>query len=150
MPRLPDEQAALGPGYGKLPPQQAPLLPWDKVHTNLIGPWKIKIQRVEYKFNALTCIDLVTNLVEIIRLNNKTAEHVSQQFENLWLSRYPRPNKCVHNQGGEFMGFEFQRKLQQHGIQDTATTSCNPQANSICERMHQTVANVLQTSHKLQ
>ena len=140
----------LGAGYGKLPPRHADLVPWNAVAVDLIGPWKIKVQGYEYEFNALTCIDPVTNLVEIIRLNNKESSHVAQQFENLWLSRYPRPNRCVHDQGGEFMGDAFQRKLQQHGIDDAPTTACNPQANAVCERMHQTIANVLRTSIQLQ
>eukprot|EP00957_Ditylum_brightwellii_P119292 9100858-Ditylum_brightwellii.AAC.1 len=36
--------------------------------------------------------------------------------------------------------------LQQTGVKDAPTTSRNPQANSICERLHQTVANILRTT----
>ena len=136
----------LGAGYGHLPARHAQLLPWNEVAIDLIGPWRIDINGQEIEFNALTCIDPVTNLVEIIRIENKTAVHVAQQFENCWLSRYPRPNRCIHDNGGEFIGEEFQRKLQQHGITDAPTTSHNPQSNAICERMHQTVADVLRTT----
>eukprot|EP00957_Ditylum_brightwellii_P209044 15360000-Ditylum_brightwellii.AAC.1 len=80
----------LGPGYGELPPRQASLLPWTEVAVDLIGPWKMKVGNKEIEFSALTCIDPVSNIVEMIRLNNKTAVHVAQQFENAWLSRYPR------------------------------------------------------------
>lgn len=52
---------------------------------DLIGPWKVKINEQEIFFNALTCIDPVTNLVEMIRIDNKTSRHVSQQFENYTL-----------------------------------------------------------------
>ena len=107
--------------------------------------WKVKLNEVEVTFDALTCIDLVTNLVEIIRLTGKTASQVAQQFENVWLSRYPRPNRCVHDNGGEFIGHEFQTMLQQHGIQDAPISSRNPQGNSVAERMHQTMANVMRT-----
>lgn len=134
-----------GAGYGDLPGRQAPLVPWNEVAIDLIGPWKIDVQGVEVEFKALTCIDPVTNLVELIRIDNKTAAHVSQQFENCWLSRYPRPNRCIHDNGGEFTGWEFQELLQRAGIQDVPTTSYNPQANAICERMHQTVGNILRT-----
>ena len=136
----------LGPGYGHLPPRHAPLLPWDAVAVDLIGPWTIKVGDQDLEFNALTCIDPVTNLVEMIRIDRKTAAHVSQQFANTWLSQYPRPNKCIHDNGGEFIGWEFQQLLQQVGIEDKPTTSRNPQANAVCERMHQTVANVLRTT----
>ena len=135
-----------GPGYGKLPPRHATLVPWNEVAVDLIGPWKVKIQEEEVEFNALTCIDPVTNLVEIIRVNNRTSQHIAEQFENCWLARYPRPNRCVHDNGGEFIGAEFQMLLQRHGIADAPTTSRNPQGNAVCERMHQTVANVLRTT----
>ena len=35
--------------------------------------------------------------------------------------------------------------LRQCGIKSVATTSRNPQANAVCERMHQTVANIIRT-----
>lgn len=141
---------ALGAGFGELPSRNAPLLPWNEVAVDLIGPWRMSVQGVDVEFNALTCIDPVTNLVELILIHNKTAAHIAQQFENCWLSRYPRPNRCIHDNGGEFIGEAFQNLLQQAGIDDAPTTSRNPQANSICERMHQTVANVLRTLTDLQ
>jgi transposase InsO family protein len=65
------------------------------------------------------------------------------QFKNSWLSRYPRPNRCIHDQGNEFVGFEFQEMLRLSGIQDVPITVRNPQANAICERMHQTITKSL-------
>ena len=97
------------------------------------------------EFNALTCIDPVTNLVELIRIENKSSAYIRQQFENCWLSRYPRPNRCVHDNGGEFIGWKFQELLSQYGIKDVPTTVKNPQSNAICERMHQTIGNTLRT-----
>jgi hypothetical protein len=44
------------------------------------------------EFNALTCIDTTSNLVELIRIDNKTAEHIRDKFVQSWLCRYPRPN----------------------------------------------------------
>eukprot|EP00957_Ditylum_brightwellii_P134508 10254432-Ditylum_brightwellii.AAC.1 len=66
------------------------------------------------------------------------AAHVVQQFENVWLARYPRPGKCIHDNGGEFIGAAFQEMLQRMGVEDAPTTSRNPQANSVCKRLHQT------------
>jgi len=131
--------------YGHLPERHADLVPWFSVAVDLIGPWKIMVNGIEIEFNALTCIDPVTNLTELARIENKTSAHVSNVFENLWLSRYPKPFKCIHDQGGEFIGQDFQLKLQQWGIHDASATSKNPTANAICERMHQTVGNILRT-----
>jgi transposase len=41
------------------------------------------------------------------------------------------------------MGVDFQRVLQCFGIKDVPTSVRNPQSNSICERLHQSVGNVL-------
>ena len=95
---------------------------------------------------ALTIVDVVTNLVEVTRIDNKSAAHVAMH----WLSRYPRPMNCIHDQGGVFTGFDFRDMLYRHGIVDKSTTAKNPQANSVCERMHQAIGNtlrVLSTMH---
>jgi hypothetical protein len=121
------------------------MAPWQENHVDLIGPWKIKINGINVEFLALTVIDPVTNLVELVRLDNKSSEHVAQQYANTWLSRYPWPEACIHDNGGEFVGLPFQRLLEQCAIRSRATTARNPQANAICERMHQTVGNILRT-----
>jgi transposase InsO family protein len=133
----------VGPGYGTLPPREAPLAPWDEVAIDLIGPWKIQVNGQELVFHALTCIDPVTNLTELIRINNKSSAHVGMKFENEWLARYPRPLRCIHDHGTEFTGCDFQRILTLNGIKDVATSNKNPQANAVCERMHQTITNIL-------
>ena len=72
--------------YGHLPERQADLVLWFSVAVDLIGPWKSNARNIEIEFNALTCIDPVTNLVELIRINNKSSAHIAQQFENVWLA----------------------------------------------------------------
>jgi hypothetical protein len=135
-----------GPTRGLLAERSISEQPWQDVAIDLIGPWKIPINNRTYEFNALTCIDTVTNLTELVRIDNKTAEHVRTQFERCWISRYPLPRNCIHDNGGEFTGFAFQQLLEGLGIKDVPTTSRNPTANAICERMHQTVGNILRTT----
>ena len=133
----------LGRGHGETAQREATLLPWHDVAVDLIGPWTLSIGNQKLKFSALTIIDMVTNLVEVSRIDNKSAAHVAMHFENTWLSRYPRPMNCIHDQGGEFTGFDFRNMLDRHGIVDRPTTAKNPQANSVCERMHQAIGNTL-------
>ena len=118
-------------------------MPFNECAVDLIGPWVIQVQGKPLEFNALTAIDTVTNLVELVRIDNKTSDHIARQFAQLWLARYPWPERCVHDNGGEFVGPEFQELMKRCKIKDVTTTAKNPQANSICERMHQTVGNVL-------
>ena len=136
-----------GQGHGHLPPRNALSTPWDEVAVDLVGPWTVEAtDGISYEFNSLTCIDPVTNLVELIRVDRKTAEHVGQQFENAWLSRYPSPNRCIHDNGGEFLGRDFQAILTKHSIESVPTTVKNPESNSICERMHKTILDILRVT----
>ena len=78
-----------GKEHGHLSAKQAQLVPWDEVHIDYIGPWTITAaDGAEYEFNALTCIDPITNLVDIIRLNrsNPKVDYCRQRFEICWLS----------------------------------------------------------------
>jgi hypothetical protein len=97
------------------------------------------------EFNALTVIDTVSNLLELVRVDEKTLAHVAGKYAQVWLSRYPWPERCVHDNGREFVGPKFQFLLQGCRIKDAPTSSKNPQANAICEQMHQTVGKVLRT-----
>jgi transposase InsO family protein len=136
---------ASGAGFGELAERDVAAAPWQETHVDLIGPWKVTINGIVVDFLALTVIDPVTNIVELVRIDNKTSSHVAQKYANTWLSRYPWPEACIHDNGGEFSGLPFQQLLQQCAIRSRATTSRNPQANAICERMHQTVGNILRT-----
>jgi hypothetical protein len=106
------KQKLVGKGYGHMAPQEAAAHPWQDVAVDLVGPWTLTIiGGYGHKFMALTIIDMVTNLVELVRLDNKTSEHVAMHFENTWLSRYPKLLHCIHDQGGEFTGFLTLLKL---------------------------------------
>jgi hypothetical protein len=100
-------------------------------------------QQVE--FNALTCIDMASNLVKLIHVDNKTAKHIRDKFTQTWLCRYTRPVRCLHDKGGKFIGQNFQWVLEIFSNKDVCSSSNNPQSNAICERMHQIVNNVLRT-----
>eukprot|EP00804_Cyclotella_cryptica_P013637 CCRYP_012965-RA/>CCRYP_012965-RA protein AED:0.40 eAED:0.40 QI:0/0/0/1/0/0/3/0/218 len=132
-------------GYGLLPVREVRIAPWEEVAIDLMGPWEVKVNGQKVEFNALTCIDTASNLVKLIRIDNKTARHIRNKFMQCWLCRYPRPMRCVHDKGGEFIGSSFQWLLELFNIKDVCWTSKNPQSNAVCEIMHQTVGNVLRT-----
>ena len=61
------------------------------------------------------------------------------------VTRYPWPQQIIYDRGTEFMG-EFQRMVREdYGIKTTPITARNPQANSILERVHETIGNMLRT-----
>ena len=135
-----------GPGYGELPPRNDVAQPWEEVSVDLVGPWSVTIPMGEIVVHALTIIDVTTTLSEAIRIENKTSEHVAMQFTNQWLCRYPKPLRCVHDQGGEFIGLAFQDTLLRERIKSVPTSVRNPQSNAIIERMHKTMQDLLNVS----
>jgi len=75
---------------------------------------------VTFYFNALTVIDPVTNLLELYRLPDKTAYRVGQSLQNGWFARCPRPQRCVYDQGNEFLGLASQQVLRNAGVKNSS------------------------------
>jgi len=137
-----------GVGYGELPPRVPELLPWREVIVDLIGPWPLpkKVQGKEITIHALTCIDPVSNLCEIIQVPSTKSNDVAIAFQNSWLSRYPWPSRCIHDRGGEFEGPEFQNVLlAANQIINAPIGTATPTAQAILERSHQTMGNIIRT-----
>ena len=133
--------------YGKLPPKDISYLnPWDEVHVDMIGPWKVVINNFEYTFRAVTCINVVINLPGIIPVENAKSQTVAATFEDGWLSRYPIPARYVHDNGNEFLGLGFNQMLIKNNIQPVPTTVKNPPSNAIVERLHQTLNIIISIS----
>jgi len=92
-------------------------------------------------------IDPVTEWFEIAEIPAKSADVVADIFESTWLVRYPRPSQVNMDRGHEFMA-EMQRMMHDdYGIEKKVTTTRNPQANSMVERAHQTVNQLIDSQN---
>ena len=109
----------------------------------MIGPWKITINKFEYIIRALTWIDAVIALPEVIPVDNVAANTVAQTFEDSWLSRYPLPKKCIHDNGNGFLNTQFVAILQSNNINSISTMVKNLQVNAVVERLHQTISTII-------
>ena len=87
-------------GYALLPDRDIVSQSWDKIAVDFIGPWEVKVMNRLVTFNALTVIDTMTNLVKITCVDNKTCAHATNKLRQCWLSRYPRPQRIVHDGSG--------------------------------------------------
>jgi hypothetical protein len=58
---------------------------------DLIGPWIVQVRGNAFEFSTLTAIDTVTNLVELIRVDNKTSETIERKHAQCWLSLITSP-----------------------------------------------------------
>ena len=69
-----------GRGFEWLPGLDVNTHTCHEVAVDMIGPWIIEIIHKWYKLNALTSIDLVTNLVELIRVDRKTSAQIRSKW----------------------------------------------------------------------
>jgi hypothetical protein len=132
--------------YGKLPAKEAEIEPWDVLCVDLIGPYNIERKgKKTLILHAVTMIDPATGWFEVKQIPNKRADTIANIVETTWLTRYPRPSKCITDRGTEFMA-EFAAMIKDdYGITLRKITTRNPQANAILERMHQTIGNILRS-----
>jgi hypothetical protein len=79
-----------------------------------------------------------------------TGLHVDVILIISYLLQYLDTIRIVTHQTDRYLlrrtGPEFQTLLQNCHIRDVCTTAKNPQSNAVCERIHQTVGNILRTS----
>ena len=104
----------------------------------MIGQWKVTTSKFEYQFRALTYIDAIIDLPEVITVDNARSQIVFNVFEDHWLSCYPKSRKCVHDNGNEFLGPKFLQMLWKNKIVSVPTTVKTPQSHAMVERLHQT------------
>ena len=142
--------------YGHLPPKEVESLdPWNTVCVDLIGPYSLKakirstdgkLKEREITLQAMTFIDPATSWFEIAEVpdTDKTSARISRLFDQVWLSRYPRPQKVLYDNGSEFKK-NFQPLIKDFAVKATCTSIKNPQANAILERIHQVVGSMLKT-----
>jgi hypothetical protein len=104
-----------------------------------IGPYTQSNNPNGPKYFALSIIDPATSWLELHPLPNLTAVTTCTEFNNNWLCHYPRPFKCIYDQGSAFTSIEFQAP--------SPTTILDPQNNSILERVHQVIGNMLRASN---
>ena len=130
-------------GYGKIPLKDIETAPWKDVCLDLSGPWTTTIDGKEVAFHALTIIDPFTSWIEIIPIRDKTGQHVTDLFEQEWLRRYPRPGRCIYDQGSEFQNEDFYKLCAKWNILLEPITTANPQANAIVERVHRIMGDMI-------
>jgi hypothetical protein len=66
-------------------------------------------------------------------------------FDDVWLSRYPRPEYIGFDNGGEYKK-EFADLVTNYGLKKKNSTPFNPQSNGIIERVHLTLNDALRTA----
>ena len=99
----------------------------------------------EIKLHCVTMIDPATGWLEMKQILNKRADEIANIVEQTWLTRYPCPTQIIFDRGSEFMAEFASMCASEYGLINRTISARNPQANSIVERVHQTLGNILRT-----
>ncbi|CAI7839117.1 unnamed protein product [Closterium sp. NIES-53] len=118
-------------------PAKAPLA---LVHMDVVGPTRAPSLSGSRYF--LTIVDDHTRAVWVYPLNNKGEVAASVLKE--WMPRAQRESghkvKVIRtDNGGEFIGADFEAVLKKKGIQHQLTVPYNPQQNGVAERFNRTL-----------
>ncbi|CAI7901430.1 unnamed protein product [Closterium sp. NIES-54] len=118
-------------------PAKAPLA---LVHMDVVGPTMVPSLSSSRYF--LTIVDDHTRAVWVYSL--KTKGEVAASVLKEWMPRAQRENghkvKVIRtDNGGEFIGADFEAVLKKKGIQHQLTVPYNPQQNGIAERFNRTL-----------
>ena len=122
--------------YGKLPAKVAESsIPWNRVCIDMIGPYTIETTSGEkHQLRCLTMIDPATGWFEIKALKRATAEAAMEAFDDVWLSRYPRPEYLGYDNGNEYKK-EFDEMRRNYGMKAKQSVEYNPQRPGILRKM---------------
>ncbi|CAI6011163.1 unnamed protein product [Closterium sp. NIES-65] len=118
-------------------PAKAPLA---LVHMDVVGPTRaLSLSGSRY---FLTIVDDHTRAVWVYPL--KTKGEVAAAVLKEWMPRAQRESghkvKVIRtDNGGEFIGADFEKELKRKGIQHQLTVPYNPQQNGVAERFNRTL-----------
>jgi len=94
----------------------------------------------------MTMVDPATGFFEIVEIGQKTADVIANWLELHWLTRYPWPTEITMDKGKEFAREVSATLKNEHGVNEKIVTSRNPQANSMIERCHKTLHNMIRSA----
>ena len=121
-------------------------------HRPITRPFQcVAIVLVEYKaykqgfHYVLSCIDHLTRFLILVPLKDKSMTTVARALVDRVSAVFPPPETVHSDQGPEFEN-ELVRELQSvFGFKKTRTLPYRPQGNSVLERVHSTMHNMLAT-----
>lgn len=129
------EGLALQQPYQELPPVTRPL---DRVSVDLTD---MLSGANGYRY-VLTIIDHYSRYVKFCPLRTKQSEEVAKHFRS-YLHDFGVPVALIADNGGEFTSQQFKQLCGVHQINVGYITPYHPQGNSLSERMHRTMKEVL-------
>ena len=113
--------------------------PWDTLSVDIVGPLPAD-RRHEFLIVFVDCYSRYTILVPA---NNHTASTVSNALLRHVVPYFGTPRRLLSDRGREFVGEVWSKLTRSLGIQRLLTSPYHPEGNSINERSHRTINNML-------
>ena len=135
-------QCQLGSDYGhrvKTTGSIQPRGPWDTLSVGIVGPLPAD-RRYEFLIVFLDCYSRYTILVPA---SNHTANTVSDALLRHVVPYFGTPRRLLSDRGREFVGEIWGKLMHSLGVQRLLTSPYHPEGNSINERSHRTINNML-------
>ena len=113
--------------------------PWDTLSVDIMGPLPAD-RRQEFVIVFVDCFSRYTILVPT---SNHTANTVSEALLRHVVPYFGTPRRLLSDRGREFVGEVWASLTHSLGIQRLLTSPYHPEGNSINERSHRTISNML-------
>ena len=113
--------------------------PWDTLSVDIVGPLPAD-RRHEFIIVFVDCFSRYTVLVSA---SNHTADTVSDALLRHVVPYFGTPRRLLSDRGREFVGDVWGKFTHSLGIQRVLTSPYHPDGNSINERSHRTMNNML-------
>ena len=113
--------------------------PWDTLSVDIVGPLPAD-RRHEFVIMFVDCFSRYSILVPA---SNHTASMVSDALLRHVVPYFGTPRRLLSDRGREFVGEVWASLTRSLGIQRLLTSPYHPEGNSINERSHRTINNML-------
>jgi len=94
----------------------------------------------------MTVMDPATCFFEMVEIGEKTADTMANWLEIHWLARHPWPTEITMDEGKEFAKEVGETLTNECGVKRKIFASRDPQADSMIERCHKTLHNMIRSA----
>ena len=116
--------------------------PWETVSIDIVGPLPVDGKSHRY---IVTMMDVYSRYLIATPVKNHTASTVSRCLYESVVAYFGAPRSILSDRGTEFTGLVWESLAQLLGAKIKLTSPYYPQGNSVIERSHRTLSNMLRT-----
>ena len=116
--------------------------PWETISIDVVGPLPVDGKSNRY---IVTMMDVYSRYLIASPVRNHKASTVSRCLYELVVAYFGAPPSILSDRGAEFTGMVRESLTQMLGAKIKLTSPYYPQGNSVIERSHRTLSNMLRT-----